>query len=521
MEKRNKLLWVDDEIQFLKPHIIFLEKKGYIVKSVHSGEDAIELLKTEYFDIILLDEMMTGMDGLEALRNIKNIYPDIPVIMITKNEEEWLMDEAIASNIEHYLIKPVNPSQILMVCKNVLDSHQIIANRTSKEYLDIFNHINKKINLISSIDDWYEIYNTLTEWSIKFDSINNKGLYDIFKDQYKDANYHFCEYIQKNYLSWMNSNLNDNRPVFSHDIVKHSLVPKIKGGKKSILIILDCLRLDQWKILSHCLQSYFKIETDYYLSLLPTTTYFSRNAIFSGYIPLEAQKKYPEIWDDMSKDTYSYNAYEEVLFKNQLSELGVKDSTYYIKISNYKNGEKLSNKLNQYKNIDCIAIVINFIDILTHARLESKFIKEIVPDESAHRYIIKTWFENSWLFESLKTIANWDNRTIFITSDHGSTTATKPIVVKADRKTTKGIRYKVGNNLNVNSKDAMIIKNPEDYKLPKAPANHNYIVAKNNNYFIYPNSQNKFINLYQNSFQHGGISMDEMIVPFATLKSKI
>ena len=519
MINTNNILWIDDEIQFLKPHIIFLEKKGYNVDFVHSGEDGIELLKIKSFDIILLDEMMTGMDGLETLKKIKKNQPDIPVIMITKNEEEWLMDEAIASDIENYLIKPVNPSQILMACKNTLDSKKIIANVTSEKYLETFNLLNQKINEVSNLEDWYKIYDILTDWEIKFDSINNKDLYNIFRAQYKDANNRFSDYIQDKYLSWMNQK--SNRPIFSNDIIKNFLIPKVKKNKKTILIILDCLRLDQWKIISSCLHSYFKIDIKNYLSLLPTTTYISRNAIFSGCFPLETQNKYPEIWNKMSKDTYSYNSYEKVLFEQQLSKFGVKESPYYIKISNYKQGIKLSNKLNQYKNINCIAIVINFIDILTHARLESKFIKEIVPNESANRDIIKTWFENSWLFESLKKISSWEGREIFITSDHGSTTTTKPIIIKADRQTTTGIRYKLGSSLDVNSKDAMIIKNPEQYNLPKTSMNNNYIIAKSNNYFVYPNSQNKFINMYQNSFQHGGISMEEMIIPFATLKPRL
>jgi len=519
MNKNIKILWIDDEIQFLKSHIIFLEKKGYNVKSIHSGEDAIELIKKEYFNIILLDEMMTGMDGLETLKHIKNIYPDIPIIMITKNEEEWLMDEVIASDIEAYLIKPVNPNQIFMACKNILDSNQIITNKTSKEYLKAFKSLDSKIKNISKIQDWYNIYNDLTDWSIKFDLIKNPGLYDIFKDQYKYANHNFCNYIQDNYLSWVQSKVS-NKPLFSNDIVKNFISPKIKENKKSILIILDCLRLDQWKIISESLYSYFKIDLDYYLSLIPTTTYISRNAIFSGYFPLELQMKHPKIWEEMNKDQYHYNAYEKKLFKNQISDLKDKISSYYIKISDYKQGTKLLNKMDQFRDIDCIAIVINFIDILTHARLESRFIKEIVPNETAHRNIIKTWFSNSWFFEILQNLSKWEDRDIFITSDHGSTMVSKPIIINADKNTSKGIRYKFGSSLNVDNRDAMTIKNPKDYKLPYSSMNNNYVIAKNNNYFIYPNNQNKFINLYQNSFQHGGISMEEMIVPFVSLKSK-
>ena len=519
MNKSNTILWIDDEIQFLKSHIIFLEKKGYSISSVHSGEDGIELLKKQSFDIILLDEMMTGMDGLETLKKIKLIHPEIPVVMITKNEEEWLMDEVIASDIEHYLIKPVNPNQILMICKNILESKKIISSKISKKYLEIFNLLNQKIDQISNFEDWYKIYDVLTDWEIKFDSIQNKDLYNIFRNQYKEANSHFSDYIQDQYLDWMTEK--NNRPIFSNNVLKKFLIPKVKKGKKTILIILDCLRLDQWKIISNCLNAYFKIDVKHYLSLLPTTTYISRNAIFSGHFPLELQTKYPQIWDEMNKDSFSYNSYENFLFKEQLLKSGIQDSPYYIKISNYKQGIKLSSKLTQYKNINCIAIVINFIDILTHARLESKFIKEIVPDESAHRDIIKAWFENSWLFESLKKISDWKDREVFITSDHGSTTISKPITIKADKNTTTGIRYKFGSSLNLDTKDAMIIKNPEKYNLPKASLNNNYLIAKNNNYFVYPNSQNKFINMYQNSFQHGGISMEEMIIPFVSLKARL
>ena len=519
MNKNIDILWIDDEIHFLKSHIIFLEKKGYNVESIHSGEDAIELIQHKYFDIILLDEMMTGMDGLETLKHIKNIYPDIPIIMITKNEEEWLMDEVIASDIEAYLIKPVNPNQIFMACKNILDSNQIINDKASKEYLKTFKDLDSKIKDISSVKDWYKIYNTLTDWDIKFDQINNPALYDVFKDQYKDTNNIFCNYIQKNYLSWIQSKSKD-RPMFSNNIVQNFIGSKIKKKEKSILIILDCLRLDQWKIISESLYSYFKINLNYYLSLLPTTTYISRNAIFSGYFPLELQIENPEIWKEMNKDQYHYNAYEKKLFQNQISTINDKASTYYVKISDYKQGNRLLNRMNQFKDIDCIAIVINFIDILTHARLESKFIKEIVPNETAHRNIIKAWFKNSWLLQILKNLSKWEDRNIFITSDHGSTRVLKPISINANKKTSTGTRYKFGSSLSAKNKDAMVIKNPKDYKLPYSNMNDNYLIAKNNNYFIYPNNQNKFSNLYQNSFQHGGISMEEMIVPFVSLKSK-
>ena len=344
MNKNIDILWIDDEIHFLKSHIIFLEKKGYNVKSIHSGEDAIELIQHKYFDIILLDEMMTGMDGLETLKHIKNIYPDIPIVMITKNEEEWLMDEVIASDIEAYLIKPVNPNQIFMACKNILDSNQIINDKASKEYLKTFKDLDLKIKDISSVKDWYKIYNTLTDWDIKFDQINNPALYDIFRDQYKDANHMFCNYIQKNYLSWIESK-SKNKPIFSNNIVQNFIGSKIKKKEKSILIILDCLRLDQWKIISESLYSDFKINLNYYLSLIPTTTYISRNAIFSGYFPLELQIENPELWKEMNKDQYHYNAYEKKLFQNQISNINDKTSSYYVKISDYKQGNRLLNRM--------------------------------------------------------------------------------------------------------------------------------------------------------------------------------
>ncbi|MBC8213162.1 MAG: response regulator [Candidatus Marinimicrobia bacterium] len=517
MDKRGKILWVDDEIDLLKPHILFLEKKGYNVTPVNSGEDALHQIKQHQFDLILLDEMMDGLDGLTTLKMIKEEHSSLPVIMITKNEEEWLMDEAIGAHISNYLTKPVNPSQILLACKNVLETEQIHSERAYKDYLQEFQKIGSDVMIADDIEDWYKINNKLIDWSITFDKFGEQGLKQILEDQYLESNRSFTQFISSNYKNWMNS---DDKPIFSPDIVKNTVKPILEDNNKVVLFVIDCLRMDQWKAMTELLFPYYTVETDQYLSILPTATPYSRNAIFSGLYPYEIKKKYGQFWNEMSRDETSMNRFEETFLKDQMKRLKLSDkSVNYFKVITYNDGKKLENRISDYKNTDLMAIVINFVDMLGHTRSESDVLKEMVPDESGYRKAVCSWFENAWLLNVMKEISSWGH-TVIITSDHGTTRVNKPINVKADRQASTGVRYKHGRNLTVSGKTSLFIKNPTEFRLPKDDLTTNFVIAKDDNFFVYPNDYHRFVKRFQNSFQHGGISMEEMIVPVAILKGK-
>ena len=516
MSYKGHILWADDEIKMLKPHILYLEDKGYKVTSVSSGKSAIELCENIKFDIVLLDEMMPGLDGLATLKCIKDKHPKIPIIMITKNEEEWLMEEAIAIQITHYLTKPVNPSQIFIACKNVLESNQIQSDHVIKDYLKSFQTISQDIDNALVIDDWYNIVDKLTDWSINFDKLEEPGIEEMLIEQWTSANILFSKFIENNYSKWLNSS---NRPIMSPDILSNYIQKHIANNEKVFFIVMDCLRVDQFKAMSNQLNDIFDIDFGYYLSIIPTATPYSRNSIFSGLFPLDLQKKYPKLWNEMWNHETSMNQYENIflndyLKKNKLNNI----SSKFHKIISYDQGLKISKRINEYKEVDFITLVVNFVDILGHARSDSKILRELVPDETGYRNIICNWAENAWLIDTLKQISHWGHK-VFLTSDHGSIKVTKPIQVKGDRDTSTGVRYKYGRNLNISNRVGITINDTESYLLPHHDINTNYIVSKGENYFVYPNDYKKFKKKFNNSFQHGGVSLEEMIIPIVELKN--
>jgi CheY-like chemotaxis protein len=517
MSDKGHILWADDEIDMLKPHIIYLENKGYSVTPLKSGEDAIQFCENNIVDLVLLDEMMTGLGGLATLKNIKEIHPALPVIMITKNEEEWLMEEAIAAKIANYLTKPVNPSQILIACKNVLESKKIQSDRVAKDYLQSFQQISEDIEQASCIENWYKIIDNLSEWFVRFDELGDQGLGQLLDEQWKEADKLFTKFIESNYEKWFISN---DRPLMSPDIIPSYIKKKLQNNNKVILIVIDCLRADQLKAINSKLNTIFDIETDYYLSLLPTSTAYSRNAIFSGFFPKQIQEHYPDIWSKMWSDESSMNRYEDKFLTDHLNRIGLKEKSHqYHKIISYEDGSRIENRINEYKEIDFLTIVVNFIDILGHSRSESNILQEIVPDESGYRKAICSWLENAWLMKLLEQISEWEH-TVYITSDHGSIRVNKPVQIKADKETSTGIRFKYGKNIKMPLKAGFSIKNPAKFLLPYHDSQTNYLIAKSSNFFIYPNEYNKFVNKYKNSFQHGGLSLEEMVVPISILKGK-
>ncbi len=513
---KKNILWVDDEIELLESHIIYLSEKGYSVLKANSGEDAIEICKKSNIDLILLDEMMPGIDGIATLKIIKSEYPDLPVIMVTKNEEEDFMEEALGEQISYYLTKPVNPSQILMACKKILENSKIENDKLISDFLKYVNKVQNYNFDKLDYDDWKKIYTDFSNWSLKVEEINNLSFIEILNDQKKLLNKKFNNYIVYNYKNWVKSP--DSRPLLSSDLFKKIFEP-VFDRKQLIIIVIDCFRFDQWLQICPMLKDVFQIKEDMHMSILPTATPFARNAIFSGMLPNELKLKLPNLWSAMFKEE-KYNKFEKELFENALNINNKSSKSFhYEKIINVNDGKKFYNKLNDYKNVDILSIVINFVDILGHSRSESQILKELIPNESAYRLAVHNWFKNSWLKDCLIDLANWD-ADILITSDHGNTIVSKPVKVKADSTASLGIRYKYGRNLNFSDKDVLKIKNPDDYGLPSFDVNTEYIISSDSKYFVYENQFHKYSNILKNSFQHGGISLDEVLVPLIHLKNK-
>lgn len=516
---KGKILWVDDEIELLRSHVFFLEEKGYTVTPVTNANDAIELLQQETFDLILLDEMMSGKGGLEALVEIKEINPSLPVVMITKNEEESLMEDAIGGKIDDYLTKPVNPSQILLSCKKILESKKIAGDRFTRDYAQEFHSIVTRMMDDLDWKDWLEIYQRLVGLEIELERHPDLGLDKVLFDQKRSCNIEFARFFESNYTDWINAS--DASPLLSHQIIKEYLVPLVKDGKRLVFIIIDNMRLDQWLAIESLLFPYYHINKDYYFSILPTATPYSRNAIFSGLFPAEIEEKYKDLWADGSEDDFSRNRYERQLLDFQLQSLGVdlKPEPKYIKILDSQEGKNLEKNLSSYLQSSWLSIVVNIVDIFTHNRSTSDILKEIVPDEAAFRSLTRSWFRHSFLFKVLRLLSQEDV-TIVMTSDHGSVRSMRAAKVIGDRETSTNLRYKFGKNLKCDDKHAIILKNPSEYKLPTRGINVHYIIAREDYYFVYPTNYHKYLNYYKDSFQHGGVSMEEVILPIIKLDPK-
>ncbi len=519
--QKKKVIWADDEIDLLKPHILFLEQRGYDVTPVTNGEDAISHIQKNHFDLVLLDEMMAGKDGLTTMEEIKNINPSLPVVMITKNEEERLMEEAIGKKIDLYLTKPVNPSQILMACKQILESREITSQKISRDYIQEFNRISQRLMGEMTFRDWFGIHEALTQWDIEMDEFSDLGLQETLREQKKTCNAEFGKFIERHYLSWLNQRT-DASPDLSNDIIKKFVFPKLAARRRVVFIVIDCLRLDQWLGFEPILREFFNLRKSYYYSILPTSTPYSRNAIFSGLFPSEIEKKFPEIWSKGEEDDSSRNRFEKELLEYQLklNRAPIQEEARYFKILNMEQAKSLEDNIESYVHASHLnAIVVNFLDILAHTRSDSNVLKEIAPSESAYRSLSNSWFVHSPIFETLKKLAKLDC-TVVITSDHGSIRSMHGTEVIGDRETSTSLRYKYGKNIKANPKHAFFMKNPLEYKLPARGVNTSYIIAKEDYYFVYPTNYHHYLNHYNDTIQHGGISMEEMIMPVIELDGK-
>jgi len=518
--RKGKILWVDDEVDLLKSHILFLKSRGFEVVPVSNGNDAIKLVAQKDFDLILLDEMMAGKDGLATLKEIKAIIPNIPVIMITKNEEESLMEKAIGSKITDYLTKPVNPSQILMACKKVLEQQRIAYEHVSKSYMEEFQTISKRLYDDLGSDDWVEIYQKLAKWDIEFDDHPDLGLRETLEDQMRDCNIEFGKFIEKNYFDWVNEDLHF-RPTLSPDVINKHVLPLLRDGKKVIFVVIDCMRLDQWLTFEPLLYDFYNIKTDYQFSILPSATPFSRNSIFSGLLPSEIQKEYPDIWSKPEDGETSMNSHESQMIRKLFSKekINLSNRIKYIKVIGSDEGWTTDRKITSYLGESFISLVLNFVDILAHSRSDSDILKEIVSNEASYRSVVRTWFKHSWIFSVLRKVSDYDFH-IVLTSDHGSIRVRHDVKIVGDKETSHNIRFKFGKNLNCPPKYALVIKDPEKYKLPDLGVNTNYLISKEDFYFVYPTNYHKYQSYYHDTFQHGGISMQEVILPVITMTPK-
>ncbi|MFH1760995.1 MAG: bifunctional response regulator/alkaline phosphatase family protein, partial [bacterium] len=511
MEDKKSILWVDDEIDLLKPHIMFLKNKGYEITPVHNGIDAISLVQSQHFDLVFLDVDMPGKDGLETLEDIKMIYPEMPIVMITKSEEENIMDEAIGKKIDDYLIKPVNPKQILLCLKNLLEKKNIVASRASQNYIKEYARNQMISSSAPTFKDWLDIAGSMIKWDFEMEHLHDEGLLQTHQGQKMELNIEFGKFIEKNYPSWLKDK--DPELTLSTDIISKYVFPRIKEGQKVYFVVIDCMRLDQWMILEEVVKETFNVKRELYYSILPTATPYSRNSLFSGLFPSEIADKFPDIWRKGVVDERSHNRYERQILAMHLKNLGMqfKDDPRYIKILDLAGSRELLRKVKQYEQDLLVSVVINFVDMLSHMRSENEILLELMPDESAYRSLTRSWFIHSNLYRILQEFAE-QKCTIIITSDHGSILGLRGTELRGSKDVSKNLRYKYGENIACDTRHALFISHPELYKLPTYNSlNFFYIIAKENYYFVYPDKFQHYQRHYRNSFQHGGISMEEMI----------
>ena len=511
----GRLLWADDEMELLRAHLLFLEKKGYEVVTVTNGTDAIEECRQHTFDLVLLDEMMPGLSGLETLQRIKEITPQTPVVMVTKSEEEDIMNQAIGQQIADYLIKPVNPNQILLTLKKNIHRREIVTETVQTNYQQQFQQLSMQIMDCRTWEDWTDIYKRLVRWELELSQTDSQ-MTEMLSMQKQEANRGFAKFIKQNYIDWLAPQR--ERPLLSPDIFKTKVFPRLNEGEKVFMVVLDNFRYDQWKMLEREIGDQFEIDEDVYCSILPTATQYARNAIFSGLMPDQIEKMFPDLWVDEDEEE-GKNLNEAPLIQTQLERYRRRNTFSYHKINTSQEADRFMGQLNTLQRNDLNVVVFNFIDMLSHARTESKMVRELANNESAYRSITLSWFRHSVISDLFRQLAQSDY-TVIITTDHGSIRATNPVKIVGDRNTNTNLRYKLGKNLGYDSKELFVIKDPHKAFLPAPNLSTSYVFATGEDFFAYPNNYNYYVSYYRNTFQHGGISMEEMIIPLVTLKGK-
>jgi len=511
------ILWVDDEIDLLKPHILFLEKKNYKVTTCNSGTEAIDIIEDTNFDIVFLDENMPGLTGLETLHEIKEKKDSIPVVMITKSEEEYIMEEAIGNKIADYLIKPVNPNQILLSLKKNLDHSRLISEKTTSNYQQEFRKIAMDMAMVNSYEDWVNLYQKLIYWEIQLEAIEDAGMFEILESQKIEANIQFGKFIDKNYPDWFDT---DDAPIMSHTLFKEKIAPELGKEQPTLLVVVDNLRYDQWKVFEPIINNYYKkAQENAFFSILPTATQYARNAIFSGLMPSEMERLYPHYWKN-DTDEGGKNLHEADFLETQLKRLGLSHLNYeYHKITNLKNGKKLVDNFKSLKSNDLTVVVYNFVDMLSHSKTEMEVVKELASNDKAYRSLTLSWFKNSPLLEMIQQAQQLGFKLI-LTTDHGTINVKNPSKVIGDRDTSLNLRYKTGRSLTFDKKDVLLADDPKSIHLPTINMSSSFIFAKSDLFFAYPNNYNHYVGYYRNTYQHGGVSLEEMIIPFAVFNPK-
>ena len=511
-----KILWVDDEIELLKPHFIFLENRGYYTTGTTNGLDALDFIKKDKFDIVLLDENMPGLNGLETLEEIKTLQPNLPVVMITKNEEEQIMNDAIGAKISDYLIKPVNPNQILLSLKKTLNHKNLIAEKTSQNYQQEFRNITLSMGDIQTHEDWFAFYQKMMYWELELDALEDTSLMGIFESQMQEANHQFARFINKHYQSWMQG---EDPPLLSFQLFQKEIFPLLQKNRPTLLLVIDNLRYDQWKVISPEVEQLFKkVSEKPFMSILPTATQYARNAIFSGLTPLEMERRHPQWWKN-DIDEGGKNLFEEDFLKAQCERLGMEGNSSFHKIIHLQQGQQLIKNLSNHTHETLTTVVYNFVDMISHAKTEMELIKELAPDNRAYRSLTLSWFKNSPLKELLRKAAEL-NFQLVLTTDHGTINVGHASGVIGDKDTSLNLRYKTARSLTFEKKHVVHCKTPSDFQLPTLSLNSSFVFATSDYYFVYKNNFNHFANFFRNTFQHGGVSLEEMIIPFVVLEPR-
>ncbi|MBQ3186897.1 MAG: PglZ domain-containing protein [Alistipes sp.] len=513
-----KILWVDDEVELLKPHLLFLNQKGYEVDTCNNGYDAIDMASEEAYDLIILDEMMPGMTGLETLPKIKEVRPTTPVIMVTKSEEENIMNKAIGSKIADYLIKPVNPNQVLLSIKKNVHQQQLVTEQTTADYRSEFGRLSTSLQMADTFQDWCSLYRRLTGWEIELEDSTDQSVKEILAYQKNEANQAFSKFVRRNYYHWINHRGEDT-PTMSHTLMRSMIFPVVDEHTKTTLLLIDNFRYDQWRAISSMLRGYYDVAVDdFYCAILPTATQYARNALFAGLMPLAIDRLMPQKWLNDNEEG-GKNQYEEEFLRRLMSQSGKSWKMTFDKLVRPEQGRKLVENIRRVYEADFSVIVYNFLDILSHARTETDVVRELTENEAAFRSLTRSWFEHSDLYTILKLLSE-KGHTVIITSDHGTIRVDNPVRVTGDRETSSNLRYKTGRNLQYNAREVYEVQRPEDIQLPAGNLSSSYIFAYNSDFLVYNNDANRFVRYYRNTFQHGGISMEEMIVPYIVLKPK-
>lgn len=518
MNDSATVLWIDDEIDLLKPHMMFLEQKGYQVDAINNGSDALEMIAEKKYDIIFLDENMPGLNGLETLQRIKKINQNLPVVMITKSEEESIMEDAIGSQISDYLIKPVNPHQILLSLKKNLENRRLISEKTTHNYQMEFRQIGMDLMQVRSMETWMELFKKIVYWELELDDIQDDSFHEILATQKGEANKLWADFVEDEYQDWLNNG--QDAPLMSHTAFGKKVAPLLKDGTQTVLLMIDNLRYDQYKIILPEIEQYFRVsEENLYVSILPTATQYARNSFFAGLLPLEIKKKYPELWVGEADDE-GKNLHENELLKHQLKRLGLGGlKTHYEKVTQHQYGKKLSEQVPNLLQNDFTVIVYNFVDMLSHAKTDMQVIRELADNEKAYRSLTLSWFRNAPLFDIIRQLADKKVRVI-ITTDHGTINVTQPSKLVGERSLNTNLRYKIGRNMSYQRKEVFEVKDPEKVFLPKSSISDVAVFARENRFFAYPNNYNHYVKYYRDTFQHGGISLEEMIIPLSILNPR-